>query len=255
MLRVVILVVALGAGSLAAWLALSLKPGVAVTTVETPAPPVPMTDILVASSDIPQGQALSESSVRWQSWPKDAVNPGFISRSAKPEAVKALTGAMVRSHFVAGEPIREDKLSQGSSNLLASILSPGKRAVAIRISVESTAGGFILPNDRVDVIQTVARPAEGQTENLSRTILTNIRVLAVDQKVDEMKGQATVAGKTATLELSPTQAEAVAAGQASGILSLSLRSAADNDEEPAFKRPASTSVRFLRAGQSELVRF
>ena len=255
MLRVVILVIAIGAGSLAAWLALSLKPGVAVTKVETPAPPVPMTDVLVASADLAQGHALGEATIRWQPWPKDAINPGFITRSTKPEAIKLLSGSMVRSHFVKGEPIREEKLSLGSSSLLASILAPGKRAVAIRISVESTAGGFILPNDRVDVIQTVARPSDGQTENLSRTLLTNIRVLAVDQKVDETKGQAVAMGKTATLELSPAQVETIAAGQASGILSLSLRSVSDSDEEPALKRPNGGSVRILRAGRSETVRF
>jgi pilus assembly protein CpaB len=155
---------------------------------------------------------------------------------------------------VSGEPIREDKLSRGS-NLLASLLTPGKRAVAIRISVESTAGGFILPNDRVDVIQTVVRPGPNQTDNLSRTFLSNIRVLAVDQKVEETKGQAVAVGKTATLELSPAQAEAIAAAQSNGTLSLSLRSVADNDDEPALSGTDNVSVRFFRAGQREVIKF
>ncbi|QRM27644.1 Flp pilus assembly protein CpaB [Microvirga sp. VF16] len=253
MLRVFILIVAIGAGSLAGWLALSMQPGVAVTTIETPSPPQQMTEVLVAAADLEQGRLLDEKGVRWQSWPLSAVSSGFVTRTAQPEAVKKMAGMMVRSHFISGEPIREDKLSRGS-NLLAAMLSPGRRAVAIRISVESTAGGFILPNDRVDVIQTVARPGQGQTENLSRTLLTNIRVLAVDQKVDETKGQAVV-GKTATLELSPDQAEAIAAGQAAGILSLALRSSSDNSEEPTLQRPSNVSVRFLRAGQSEIVKF
>lgn len=253
MLRIIILVVAIGAGSLAGWLALSMRPGVAVTTVQAPVQEIAMIDVLVASADLSQGQSLNDKALRWQPWPANAVSPGFITRSAQPEAMKSLAGSMVRSQFVSGEPIREDKLSRGS-NLLASLLAPGKRAVAIRVSVESTAGGFILPNDRVDVIQTVARPGPNQTENLSRTILTNIRVLAVDQKVEEAQGQAATVGKTVTLELSPTQAEAIAAGQATGLLSLSLRSFADNDEEPAL-RPESASVRILRAGQSEVVKF
>jgi len=253
MLRIIILVIALAAGSLAGWLALSMRPGAAVTTTPAPAPQVAMIDVLVASSELGQGQSLNEKTLRWQPWPADAVSPGFITRSAQPEAIKSLTGAMVRSQFVSGEPIREEKLSR-SSSLLASILAPGKRAVAIRVSVESTAGGFILPNDRVDVIQTVARPGQGQTENLSRTILTNIRVLAVDQKVEETKGEPVVVGKTATLELSPAQAEAIAAGQATGILSLSLRSVADSDEQPLL-RAEGASVRILRAGQSEVVKF
>ncbi|WP_445502888.1 Flp pilus assembly protein CpaB [Microvirga sp. G4-2] len=253
MLRIVILAIAIAAGGLAGWLALSMRPGVAVTTTPAPAPQVAMIDVLVASAELGQGQYLNNKSLRWQPWPADAVSPDFITRSAQPEAIKTLTGIMVRSQFVSGEPIREDKLSR-SSSLLASILAPGKRAVAIRISVESTAGGFILPNDRVDVIQTVARPGQGQTDNLSRTILTNIRVLAVDQKIEEAKGQPVAVGKTATLELSPSQAEAIAAAQATGILSLSLRSAADNDDEPLL-RPESVSVRILRAGQSEVVKF
>lgn len=254
MMRIIILVIAIGAGSLAGWLALSMKPGAAVTPVQAPAPQIAMVDVLVAASDLGQGQTVNEKAVRWQPWPVNAVSPGFVTRASQPEAVKTLAGSMVRSHFVSGEPIREDKLSRGS-NLLASLLAPGKRAVAIRISVESTAGGFILPNDRVDVIQTVARAGQNQTENLSRTLLSNIRVLAVDQKVEETKGQAVAVGKTATLELSPSQAEAIAAAQASGILSLSLRSVADNDDDAALSLTDSVSVRFLRAGQSEIVKF
>lgn len=256
MMRVIILVIAIAAGSLAGWLALSMQPGVAVTTVQAPAPQVAMVDVLVAASDLGQGQPLNEQSFRWKPWPADAVSPGFITRMGQPDATKSLTGAMVRSQFVSGEPIREDKLSRGSS-LLASMLSPGKRAVAIRISVESTAGGFILPNDRVDVIQTLGRPGENQVGNLSRTLLTNIRVLAVDQRVEEAtaKGQQPVAmGKTATLELTPSQAEAIATAQATGILSLSLRSVADNIDQPTL-RTDNGSVRILRAGQSEVVKF
>lgn len=253
MLRIIILVIALAAGSLAGWLALSMRPGVAVTTSPAPAPQVAMIDVLVASEELAQGQSLNDKTLRWQPWPANAVSPGFITRSAQPEAIRILNGIMVRSQFVSGEPIRENKLSR-SSSLLASLLAPGKRAVAIRISVDSTAGGFILPNDRVDVIQTVARPGQGQPDNLSRTILTNIRVLAVDQKIEETKGQPVAVGKTATLELSPSQAEAITSAQAAGILSLSLRSVADNDDEPLLRRE-SASVRILRAGQSEVVKF
>jgi pilus assembly protein CpaB len=254
MLRIVILIMALGAGIFAGWLALSLKPSAAVATVEAPRPQVKMTEILVAATELPLGQAVVEKSLRWQSWPTEAVSPGFITRAAQPDALKTLNGIMVRNAFIAGEPIREEKLSR-SSNLLASLLSPGKRAVAIRVSAESTAGGFILPNDRVDLIQTGSRGGEGQRENTSRTLLSNIRVLAVDQNITEIKGKGTAIGKTATLELSPAQAEIVATAQASGTLSLSLRSVADNQDDSIPKPPSSTSVRVLRAGQSEVVKF
>lgn len=254
MLRIVILIIALGAGTLAGWLALSLKPSAAVTTVEAPKPQIRMIEILVAATELPLGQALNEKALRWQSWPADAVNPGFITRAAQPNALEAMNGMMVRNPFVIGEPIREDKLSRGS-NLLASLLAPGKRAVAIRISAESTAGGFILPNDRVDVIQTGNRPAEGQKENVSRTLLSNIRVLAVDQNITEIKGKGVAIGKTATLELTPAQAEIIATAQASGTLSLALRSVADVQDDAMPHSPSSTSVRVLRAGQSEVVKF
>jgi pilus assembly protein CpaB len=259
MMRIMILIVALTAGGIAGWLALSFRTGATVTKAEVYVPPVQMTEVLVASATIPQGQALTEGALRWQAWPAEAASQDFITRSTKPDATKSLVGMLVRSQFVSGEPIREAKLSRGSSNLLASILAPGKRAVAIRVSVESTAGGLILPNDRVDVLQTVSRPGEERTENLSRILLTNIRVLAVDQKVDqqtdETKGPGVAIGKTATLELSPVQAEAIAAGQAVGVLSLALRSVADSGEEPALPSRNPVPVRILRAGQSEVVRF
>ncbi|MBM6583666.1 Flp pilus assembly protein CpaB [Microvirga sp. BT689] len=255
MLRIIILIIALTAGSLAGWLALSLPPGAATAKVDAQITPVPMTEVLVASAGIAPGQALTEGIVRWQPWPMEASSPDFITRATKPDAVKSLIGTMVRSSFVSGEPIREEKLSRGSSNLLASMLTPGKRAVSIRISVESTAGGLILPNDRVDVIQTITRPGEDKNANLSRILLTNIRVLAVDQKMNEAKEPAAAVGKTATLELSPAQAEAIAGGQAIGLLSLALRSVADSHEEPTLQSNSAPSVRFLRAGQSETVRF
>jgi len=262
MLRVLIILFALAAGGLAAWIATSSKSGDA-RTASADAPPVPVTEILVAAANIPQGQALSDDNIRWQPWPKEALNPGYVSRAAKPDAARTFVGAVARSHFVAGEPIREEKVSQGSSSFLASIITPGMRAVAIRISVESTAGGFILPNDRVDVVHTVARPKDGQTDNLSHTLLTNVRVLAVDQKVEqkvdpesaEAKGETTAMGKTATLELSPAQAEVIAAGQATGILSLSLRPLADSTERSSVYSPADGRVRIMRAGKSEIVRF
>jgi len=255
MLRIFILVIAIGAGSLAAWLALSMRTGgAAPSPVVASAPAAPMDEILVASVDLTQGQSLDDTKLRWQAWPKDAIHSGYISRSAKPDALAGLKGSVVRSQFVPGEPIREEKLASGSSGLLAALLPPGKRAIAIRVSAESTAGGFILPNDRVDVIQTLTRQAGNQNENLSRTLLSNIRVLAVDQKADEAKSDAAVVGKTVTLELSPSQSEIIASGQAVGALSLALRSISDADETPVEMRGASTPVRILRAGRSEVIR-
>jgi pilus assembly protein CpaB len=253
MLRAIILVVAIGAGSLAAWLVLSMQPGDAAVTPQA-APAQATSEVLVAAVDLPQGHVLDAKSLRWQAWPKDAVSPSFISRSVMADAVNSLTGAAVRGRFVAGEPILEEKLSRSPSGMLAAMLPAGKRAVAIRISAESTAGGFILPNDRVDVIQNIVRQEGGHAENRSRTLLSNIRVLAVDQRADEAKGQSVVVGKTATLELSPSQAEIIVSGQVAGTLSLALRSVADIDEKVAITPDDGGMVRILRAGRSEIIR-
>ena len=153
--------------------------------------------------------------MRWQSWPESAVLPAYVSRSTRPDALAGMVGAVVRGKMIAGEPIRDDKLGPVSNGLLSSMLPAGKRAVAVRITAEKTAGGLILPNDRVDVLHTLesADKPEGQKDYATRTILTNIVVLAVDQTLNETnkdeKGKAkpVAIGKTVTLELDPRQAE------------------------------------------------
>lgn len=270
MLRLVLLLVALVAGGAAAWLALAMRPEPTVTTVvqPAPAPQAATQDVLVAAADLGQGQALTKDNIRWQPWPEAALNPGYISRASRPDAVEALAGSLVRSRMVAGEPVRDEKLAPLNAGFLSGLLPSGKRAVAVRITAENTAGGFILPNDRVDVLNTVAVPGqgEGQREHVSRTILRNVPVLAIDQTVDEKakddksKSKTVVIGKTATLELDSHQAEILTAAEATGTISLALRSAADNSETPvaaaqpaAPPRQTSSTVRIVRAGNSEIV--
>src|SRR4051794_34842106 len=131
MLRILIMLGALGAGGLAAWLAVSAQSGgpMPVATVETAK--AATIDVLVASADIGQGQKLSPESLRWQHWPEGTVNPDFITRATRPDAIETLSGAVVRDRFVTGDPIREEKLTKGDSSLLAASLTSGKRAVAI----------------------------------------------------------------------------------------------------------------------------
>ncbi len=183
------------------------------------------------------------------------MNPTYIQKQTRPDAVEALKGSIVRSQFVAGEPIREVKLARPGSGFLSAILPSGMRAVAVRVSANNTAGGFILPGDRVDVVQTVAQQsgADGPAENVSRTILDNIKVLAIDQTVGEKEGEAVVVGKTATLELDPAQVELVTAAEASGTLSLALRSMADAAEVVGSeeRQRQSGTVRIYRAGRGQ----
>jgi pilus assembly protein CpaB len=112
---------------------------------------------------------------------------------------------------------------------MAAILPPGMRAISTEISPETGAGGFILPNDRVDVILSKReKNADHPSDSVnSETILGNVRVLAVDQTIEEKNGQKVVVGKTATLELKPEQAETLARSRQMGTLSLALRSLAD----------------------------
>jgi pilus assembly protein CpaB len=251
MLRLAILILAVGAGGLAGWLALS-RPSSAPASAVVAAPQEPTGEVLVASVDLLQGQVLNEANFRWQQWPRNAINPAFITRAAQPDALTSFKEAIVRTNLLTGEPIREEKLARGSAGLLAIILPSGKRAMAIRVNAESTAGGFILPNDRVDVIQTISAGAGGDGA-ISRTLLSNIRVLAVDQSASDPKDKAVVIGKTVTLELTPAQTHVIVAGQAAGTLSLALRALTDNNEKTPEQPEVGRSVRILRGGQSSVV--
>ena len=228
--RLVVLTVAIAAGGVAAMLAgRSEKPPQVKTA---PAPQIATVDVLVAKSDIGMGQTVSPGDVRWQEWPANAATGNFIRRSDRPNAIETLSGSIARAPFVGGEPIREAKLVNAKgSGFMAAILPSGMRAISTQISPETGAGGFILPNDHVDVIltrrETDADKAAGGDTHSSETILTNVRVLAIDQNVQEKDGQKVVVGKTATLELTPRQTETLALSQQLGTLSLALRSITD----------------------------
>jgi pilus assembly protein CpaB len=245
LLRVVLLIGALGAGGVAAWLVVAARPEPVTKVVES----APATqDVLVAAADLLPAQTLTKENLRWQSWPQSALNPIYLTRTSRPDAIDFLAGSIIRNRMAAGEPIREENFTPRHAGYLATVLPAGKRAMAVRISAESTAGGFILPNDRVDVLHS-----DGKSP-VSHTILSNVRVLAIDQVVDDVNkndtSKANVIGKTATLELDPSQAEILTAAQAAGTLSLSLRSAADNDD---YRHSTRQAVRIIRAGHSEIL--
>jgi pilus assembly protein CpaB len=260
-LRVVLLIVAVVAGGAAAWIGFHMRGEPApVAAVVQPEIPVAMPEVLVAAADLGLGQALSKDNMRWQSWPQSAIVPGYIVRTARPDAFETLTNSFVRSRMVSGEPIRDEKLIPSNAGFLSTLLPSGKRAVAVRISVESSAGGFVLPNDRVDVLLTTT--SAGKTDHATRAILRNVPILAIDQAVDDRspedkakgKGKVAAIGKTATLELEPSQVEILVAGEATGTLSLALRSAADNAERaPPTRLQSTQSVRRFKAGSIDVV--
>jgi len=230
--RIVVLGIAVAAGGLAAILAGGYE-SAPPPPPPAPAPQIATSEILVAKNDLGMGVALSDQDIEWQKWPESAAaNPAFIRKAEHPDALKQFAGAIVRVPMAAGEPVRENKLIRGKgSGYMAAILPSGMRAYSTEISAETGAGGFILPNDRVDVILSgrdrEAEKASGIETHVSVTILTDVRVLAIDQLVQEKDGQRVVVGKTATLELTQRQAELLAVARQSGVLSLTLRSIVD----------------------------
>ncbi|MGJ4926864.1 Flp pilus assembly protein CpaB [Bradyrhizobium sp. HKCCYLS2038] len=252
--RIVVLTIAVGAGGVAAYLASGSDERPA--PVAAAAPPVQTVDVLVAKSDIGLGHSLKPEDLQWQSWPASTASASFIRRTDRPEGQAQVTGTIARAPFIAGEPIREQKLVKSDgSGFMAAILPSGMRAVSTEISPETGAGGFILPNDRVDVIlskreRNPDQPNAGDIIS-SEIILSNIRVLAIDQAPKEKDGQTTVVGKTVTLELKPAQAETLARSRQTGTLSLALRSIADVNV--AENRPDETTRR--RGDSVAVIRF
>src|SRR5215468_6012771 len=229
--RIIVLAIAVVAGGIAAFLAGRSEPP---PPAPAPVASLETTDVLVAASDIGLGNKVSAQELRWQTWPAVAAGANFIRKSERPDAINQLAGSIARAPFAAGEPIREAKLIKGpGSGYMAAILPSGMRAISVEISPETGAGGFILPGDHVDVIVSrrdrSAERAAGFEVFTSEIILTNVRVLAIDQTVEEKNGQRVVVGKTATLELSPRQSELLARAKMMGVLTLSLRSIVDFD--------------------------
>ena len=248
--RVVVLTVAIAAGGVAALLAgRSGNP----PEVKVEAPKFNTVDILVAKSDISRGQTLTPAEVAWEAWPATTASGNFIRKSDRPKAFEDLSGMIVRAPFVAGEPIREVKLVNAKgSGFMAAILPAGMRAISTQISAETGAGGFILPNDRVDVILTPRGNRDADKGGgAAETILRNVRVLAIDQTVEEKNGLKVVVGKTATLELAPGQTETLALSQQLGVLSLALRSIADTtDDSKMDETDSRRNVNVVRFGVS-----
>ena len=248
--RVVVLIIALSAGGVAAYLARGTdeksrpvaEPVVQLQTVE----------ILVAKSDIGLGQSVKPEDLQWQTWPASAAG-NLVNRASRAEAIKEIAGSIVRAPFIAGEPIREQKLVRANgSGFMAAILPTGMRAISTEISPETGAGGFILPNDRVDVILSKREKnpdSKGPDVVQSEIILSNIRVLAIDQAPKEKEGSNSLVGRTATLESKPDQAETLTRARQTGTLALALRSIADvnataegSSEDQVKKRSESVNV-------------
>lgn len=221
-------------------------------------------EVLVAKADIPVGTTLSENDLQWLKWPQEFATAAMVQRTSRPNAMEELKGQFTRQPFFSKEPIRLEKLiKSGGTGYLAAILPAGKRAMAITIDGRgaSSAGGFISPGDFVDIIST-GRESEqtslGSNSDTvtSKTVMQNVRVLAIGQNIQEKNGERVVLGETATLELTPPQTEILTALQKSGTLALTLRSIADVNKVDAAGKPVDTKssgLTVLRYGVSNEV--
>lgn len=276
--NIALLAVALIAGGAAAFLAMQQQPGTpaappAAVVAEAPTPETitqiveePKVQVLVAKTPISVGQRLTPATIEWVEWPEDTTRPDFVTQTASPDALSGMGDAVARYEFFPGEPIREIKLARSDRGFLSAVLDPGTRGVSVDVSAVSAAGGFILPNDRVDVLLT----ASVGTKQVSSTILENVRVLAINSQIgetaatrpataeknsgasddgsaaaeEEAKGPATFSSAIATLALDPRQAEVIISATQNGRLSLVLRSTADvADNADSASKAANEAIR------------
>ena len=241
-------------------------------------PPQPVVQVLVAKRELPIGTRLTPADLGWQPWPANALNAAFVTDGAAPAvpaqmpdkavqkaarvandlvmpqgAMQAFEGAIVKEALAEGEPVVARKVVRaGQSGFMAVVLQPGMRAMAVPINAETAAGGFILPGDRVDVLQSRTDSNGGSKTMLTEVLMRNVRVLAIDQNIEPAKDSRTIVGGVATLEIPAADVEVIARGKAQGEMQLALRSYADIGGAPGrgvASRASAQGVRVFRAGQ------
>ncbi len=236
--RIIILGVAAAAAGGAGYLAKNMSDTPQQVMVDSvpQAPQLALSEVLTLTADVPMGAPL-DNQISWSNWPTENVVDGFITKTDDPEALDKLKMSVARVALYRGEPLRRNKLIGEGQSFMSAILPPGKRAIATQIAADTSAGGFILPNDYVDVIMTrratAAAGASGGDGFITETVLKNIKVLAIDQAIQEdEEGKRTKVGETATLELTPQQAEIITvAQQMADRLTLALRSVSDTHDQ------------------------
>ncbi len=210
---------------------------------------IPAARVLVAARDIPQGAALAPADLVWRTFPPESMNQGFVQEQNQPSAPSDMAGWVTRRPFLAGEPITIGSIiARNERGFMAAQLAPGFRAVSIEIESGTAAGGYIQPNDRVDVIVTsrveVQRESGGGEEEIrTDVVLEDVRVMAIGEHVQtQAGGQAPerAQGDFAVLELSADDAQTIAFADALGSLSLALRGV---EVEPPGLRVASAARR------------
>ncbi|MBU1305026.1 MAG: Flp pilus assembly protein CpaB [Alphaproteobacteria bacterium] len=259
---IVLLLVALIAGGLAAFLATQQSGPVQVVQGPTTVVHEAKTQVLVAVAPIGVGERLSTRTVQWADWPEGAVRADYVSIAARPDALDDVSGAVARFEIFAGEPIIEQKLVRTGQGYMSAVLDKGKRGISVAVEAASASGGFIMPNDHVDVVSSRQAP----TGLISETIVHNVKVLAINLRLGETgttgkpedpesPNTAFQSRSIATLELDPEQGEAVINAAQVGTVSLSLRSIADfaPGSDDNARRKSNQNIRLIRFGSDTTV--
>jgi len=264
---VVAFVAAIGVVVLMRGVIFDKKPAQAVAAAQ------PMAQVVVAKRDLTIGTQIKAGDVAWESWPAASINPAFITNGAAPTpapdtpikkaanvvqtaaagsgSMEALYGAIVKEPILTGEPVLARKIVRGGQGgYMSVVLQPGMRAISMSVSIETSVAGWILPGDRVDVLQS----QDSDGGRITRVVLQNIRVLAIDQKVEPDKDSKTAIGGVATLEATPAAAAVLIDAKAQGKpLYLALRSYADlggpSGVGPEALRAKPLAIKVFRNGQ------
>jgi pilus assembly protein CpaB len=197
--------------------------------------PTPAKSVLVARTDIRRGQILRPEDTVWQVWPEGGLDKSYIVMGgAPPRTPETYAGWVAKNPIASGEPINETKIIKpGDRGFLAAVLRPGMRAISVPVTLTSGISGFIFPGDQVDLLityQVPAPPTAGSTtrsaydHKAAETVLRDIRVIAIDQRLESNKAGEAVQAKTATFEVTPKQSEVIVLASEIGKVSLTLRS-------------------------------
>ncbi|OEJ68932.1 Flp pilus assembly protein CpaB [Magnetovibrio blakemorei] len=213
--------------------------------IASKAPKAPTSQVLVAKADMPAGTVVNDKNTEWVPWPEDALQDSYQVKTREKNPLTAIIKDkhVARRAILKGDPITMAKIYKADhAGFMRGTLHPGMRAIAVKSTPDNSSAGFILPGDRVDMMLThsLLRRAIDRTgetsdtfnalEFTSETILENLNVLAVDQKVNEFDKGAAL-GKTMLLEVTPKQAEIINTAKVMGTLSLVLRSAENGEVE------------------------
>lgn len=194
------------------------------------------TKVIVASKNLSPGATIKEDDLKWQEWPKTALEPSYITEGqAKIEDFRA---SIVRFPIQKGTPIvRQELIRKGDKSFLAAVVEPGKRAVSVDVTASASDSGLIFPGDYVDVIVSKINTVNNVQVGQSKTILRNIKVVAFDTTLAAPQENPKTPPHVATLEMTPAEAEILMAGAKDGTISLSLHSIEKGNVETTTVTP------------------